>query len=101
MRQSSGAWTVVLAAVGIATGIELHAQQEAEGADVVLPWAYVLNEPAAGAGPPDPDEVVTVPGSGVSMPRSAINIDNGPPGWRPDAHPPVPDIVTCTAGSKP
>ena len=98
MRQSSGAWTVMLAAAGLATGIGLHAQQETEGANAVLPWAYVLNEPAGNAGAPDPDEVVTVPGSSVSMPRSAIGIDNGPPDWHPDGHPTMPEVVARGGG---
>ena len=50
-------------------------QPDAEGANAVLPWAYVLNEPMSGNAPvDDPAEVVTVPGSRVSMPRSAISI---------------------------
>ena len=98
MRQLSGAWTVMLVGVGLAAGMELHAQQETEGANAVLPWAYVLNEPAASADAPDPDEVVTVPGSSVSMPRSAININDGPPDWHPDGHPPMPEVVAHGGG---
>ena len=99
MRQSSSVWTVVpAAAVVFAGGTGLQAQQEGEGAAAVLPWAYVLNDPAVSAEAPDPDEVVTVPGSSVSMPRSAINIDNGPPDWHPDAHPPMPEVVAHGGG---
>ncbi len=98
MRQSSGAWTVTLAAAGLAAGMGLHAQQETEGANAVLPWAYILNEPAENTDAPDPDEVVTVPGSSVSMPRSAINIGNGPPDWHPDGHPPMPEVVARGGG---
>ena len=37
-------------------------QPDAEGANAVLPWAYVLNEPMSGDAPvDDPAEVVTVP----------------------------------------
>lgn len=69
-------------------------QNDEEGANSVIPWAYVLNEPTpAGTEPPDPNEVVTVKGSSISMPRSAININNGPPDWHPDAHPPMPAVV--------
>ena len=76
MRRSI-AWTVVALA---AAGVDLRAQEGAEGAAAVLPWAYVLNDPADDSvAAPDPDEVVTVPGSSLSMPRSAIAIDNGPP----------------------
>ncbi len=98
MQQSSVAWTLVLAAAGIAAGAQLDAQQEPEGAHAVLPWAYVLNDPDASAEAVDPDEVVTVPGSPVSMPRSAINLDNGPPDWHPDAHPPMPEVVASGGG---
>ena len=97
MRQLSSAWMVVLAAA-VAAGPELHAQQETEGANAVLPWAYVLNDPAASTSAPDPDEVVTVPGSSVSMPRSAISLDNGPPDWHPDDHPPMPEVVAHGGG---
>ena len=100
MRQSSGAWTVTLAAAGLAAGMGLHAQQETEGANAVLPWAYILNEPAENTDAPDPDEVVTVPGSSVSMPRSAINIGNGPPDWHPDRHAPMPEVVTRGGGER-
>ena len=97
MRQSSSAWVMVLAAAGLAAGVDLRAQ-ETEGANAVLPWAYVLNEPVENADTPDPDEIVTVPGSSVSMPRSAISIDNGPPDWHPDAHPPMPEVVASGGG---
>ena len=74
----------ILAIGLIVTGAAIaapRAQSSAEGgANAILPWAYVLNEPASGnAEAPDPEEVVTVPDSSVSMPRSAININNGPP----------------------
>ncbi len=66
-------------------------QRDVAGANAVLPWAFVLNDLAPrNADVPDPDEVVTVPGSSVSMPRSAININDGPPDWHPDGHPPMP-----------
>ena len=73
--------------------------QETVGANSVLPWAYVLNEPASGnAEAPDPEEVVTVPDSSVSMPRSAININNGPPDWHPNGHPAMPELVATGGG---
>ena len=97
MQQSKGAWTLALA-VGLAAGMPLNAQEANEGANAVLPWAYVINDPDVTADPVDPDEVVTVPGSSVSMPRSAINIDNGPPDWHPDAHPPMPEVVARGGG---
>ncbi|MCY4511477.1 MAG: hypothetical protein OXG35_31610 [Acidobacteria bacterium] len=98
MRQSSSVWAMVLAAAGLAAGVDVHAQGEAEGANAVLPWAYVLNDPGVTAEAVDPDEVVTVPGSSVSMPRSAIAIDNGPPDWHPDGHPPMPEVVARGGG---
>ncbi len=74
-------------------------QRDMEGANAVLPWAFVLNDPAPpNTDRPDPDEVVTVPGSRVSMPRSAININNGPPDWHPDSHPPMPELVATGGG---
>jgi cytochrome c553 len=81
-------------------GLIAKAQQEqAEGANSVMPWAYVLNDPAPeNLATPDPDEVVTVPGSNVSMTRSSININNGPPDWHPDEHPPMPQVVAKGGG---
>jgi cytochrome c553 len=32
------------------------------------------------------------------MPRSAININNGPPDWHPDGHPPMPELVASGGG---
>ena len=91
----------IAVAIAITTcSLPIYAQQqEADGANAVLPWAYVLNDPAAeNAAVPDPDEVVTVPGSSVSMPRSAININNGPPDWHPDGHPTMPELVATGGG---
>jgi cytochrome c553 len=85
-------------AVGMAAGAA-HAQQDAGGANAVLPWAFVLNDPApAGVEAPDPDEVVTVPGSALSLRRSEISINNGPPDWHPDGHPPMPEVVARGGG---
>ena len=98
MRQSSVAWIVLLAAAGVAAGADAQAQQERDGANAVLPWAYVLNDPVEDAKAPDPHEVVTVPGSSVLMRRSAIAIANGPPDWHPDSHPPMPEVVARGGG---
>ena len=89
-----------VAIVVTSSGTSMYAQQsDVEGANAVLPWAFVLNEPASGnTDAPDPDEVVTVPGSSVSMSRSAININNGPPDWHPDGHPPMPEVVARGGG---
>ena len=98
--RSRYAWLIGFAIALTAHGAPISAQQqEVEGANAVLPWAYVLNDPTpANAEVPDPDEVVTVPGSSVSMPRSAINITNGPPDWHPDGHPPMPELVAKGGG---
>jgi cytochrome c553 len=64
-----------------------------------LPWAFVLDDPRDPAAPaPDPNEVVTVPGSSLSLRRGSITIANGPPDWHPDGHPPMPDIVARGGG---
>lgn len=64
-----------------------------------MPWAFVLNDPApSDAAPPDPDEMVSVPGSELSMRRSDINIRNGPPDWHPDGHPSMPEVVARGGG---
>jgi cytochrome c553 len=77
------------------------ASSSAEGANGVLPWAFVVNDPApSGAAAPDPNEVVTVPGSRLSMRRSDININNGPPDWHPEGHPPMPEIVAKGLGGE-
>ena len=102
MKKVIDARTTVLAAVavvGVAAGGALSAQQDAEGANAVLPWAFVLNDPTPeNATAPDPDEVVTVPGSSLSLRRSEINLNSGPPDWHPDGHPPMPDLVARGGG---
>ena len=98
MRQSCGAGAVALAALVLAAGIELRAQQETEGASAVLPWAYVVNDPSVTPETPDPEEVVTVPGSSLSVRRGDITLANGPPDWHPDAHPPMPEVVARGGG---
>ena len=98
MRQSIGACAVALAALGLAAGMDLRAQQDTAGANAVLPWAYVLNDPSVTAEPPDPDEIVTVPGSSLSMRRGDITLANGPPDWHPDGHPPMPEVVARGGG---
>jgi len=66
----------------------------ARGANAILPWAYVLNDPIPDTAPePDPDEIVSVPGSALSIRRAEINIERGPPDWNPDGRPPMPAIV--------
>lgn len=69
------------------------------GAHETLPWAFVLNDPAPeGTVGPDPDEVVTVPGSTLTLRRGDIGIANGPPDWHPDGHPPMPEVVARGRG---
>ena len=66
----------------------------AESANSVLPWAFVLNDPAPeNVERPDPDEMVSVPGSSLSMRRGDISLSNGPPDWHPDGHPSMPEVV--------
>ncbi|MDZ7779821.1 MAG: cytochrome C-binding protein [Gemmatimonadota bacterium] len=68
--------------------------EPADRANEVLPWAFVLNDPAPDdAEPADPDEIVSVPGSELELRRGDINLDNGPPDWHPDGHPPMPEVV--------
>jgi len=70
-----------------------------ETANDVLPWTFVLNDPTPpGAPVPDPDEIVTVPGSALSMRRGDILLDNGPPDWHPNGHPPMPEVVAKGGG---
>ena len=59
-----------------------------DDAHATLPWAFVVNDPAPEDAPaPDPAEVVTVPGSSLSLRRSDISMANGPPDWHPESHP--------------
>ena len=68
--------------------------QGAEDANAALPWAFVLNSPPnEDAAAADPDEIVSVPGSELSLRRADINIENGPPDWHPDEHPSMPEVV--------
>lgn len=93
-RQLVTSIVLLLSAVGA-----VQAQQEAAGANTVIPWAFVLNDPPkADAEAPDPDAVVSVPGSDISMRRSGISLGSGPPDWHPDGHPPMPPVVASGGG---
>ena len=90
----------IIAAVALASATMSGQEPETEGANAVLPWAYVLNDPVPeGAPSPDPEEVVTVPGSRLSMRRADISINNGPPDWHPESHPTMPDVVATGGGN--
>ena len=87
---------VAAVVAGGAAGATLVAQQSAdEGANAVMPWAYTLNAPPPGDGgpPPDPGEVLRVPGSDVTFRRSELRNLFDPPDWHPDNHPPMPPVV--------
>lgn len=63
-----------------------------------LPWAYPLNPPAPPQGaqpapPPADDSPRSVPGSSVRLRPSQLRDLFNPPDWRPDDHPPMPEIV--------
>ena len=96
--------TVGLLAVLLPSGasssiVSARGLQDVEGANAILPWAFVINDPAPDdAETPDPDEVVSVPGSDLSMRRSDIGIQNGPPDWHPDGHPSMPEVVSRGGG---
>ncbi len=67
---------------------------DAAGANAAMPWAFVVNDPAPpGASAPDANEMVSVPGSSLSLRRADIAIANGPPDWHPEGHPPMPEVV--------
>ena len=90
---------MLLGAMVVLGASQIVIAQQSTGANAVMPWAYVLNDPDAQTGEaPDPEEMVTVPGSDVSMPRSAININTGPPDWHPEGHPPMPELVSSGGG---
>ena len=96
---ATGATVLCTAAVFGGSVQPVGAQQTTGGANAVLPWAFVLNDPTPDdAERPDPEEMVTVPGSPVSMRRADININNGPPDWHPDDHPPMPELVARGGG---
>lgn len=80
-----------------AGSVPLDAWPAQAGHDV-LPWAFVVNDPAPPSGEEDPNEVVTVPGSPVTLRRSQLGIAHGPPDWHPDAHPPMPPVVARGGG---
>jgi len=75
--------------------------QGADGANAALPWAFVLNDPApANQQPPDPNEMVSVPGSALSLRRSDITLANGPPDWHPGGHPSMPETVARSSSAE-
>ena len=97
MNRTSGVAVLVVLVAACAQGGSVGSAaspQGTEGANAALPWAFVVNDPALAAREaPDPNEVVSVPGSRLSLRRSDININNGPPDWHPDGHPPMPEVV--------
>ncbi len=81
----------------VATG----GDQGRTGANAALPWAFVVSDPAPpGREAPDPNEMVSVPGSRLSLRRSDIAIANGPPDWHPDGHPPMPEPVARSSSAE-
>jgi cytochrome c553 len=68
----------------------------AVAADPVDPpdWAYPLNPPTSAAKPPIDDGALKhVPDSAVALTRTQIRDRFAAPDWRPDEHPPMPDVV--------
>lgn len=92
---------VVACASGSSSAVATGPAPERSGANAALPWAFVINDPApAAATAPDPNEVVSVPGSALSLRRSQIAIANGPPDWHPDGHPPMPEPVARSSSAE-
>ena len=95
--------TVVLGVVAAcASGVSVGSTGGLPGtepANSILPWAFVLNDPRPDdAQAPDPDEMVSVPGSSLSLRRGDISLRNGPPDWHPDGHPSMPEAVASGGG---
>src|SRR4051812_8058049 len=67
----------------------------APGAKGVPPsWAYPLNTPGAAAQPAQNDTTPHhVPGSNLALTAAQIAGRDGVPDWRPNGHPPMPEIV--------
>ncbi|MCH2459880.1 MAG: cytochrome C-binding protein [Gemmatimonadetes bacterium] len=102
LRILTGTAVLGILVTACASGISIESTSRppsTELANSILPWAFVLNDPPPdGAEAPDPDEIVSVPGSALSMRRSDININNGPPDWHPDGHPTMPEVVARGGG---
>ena len=56
-------------------------------------WAYPLNPPVAAQAPSDDLTPKHVPGSNVALTAAQIAGRDGVPDWRPNEHPPMPQIV--------
>lgn len=100
MKARIHSWVAGLTAVTMAVAaVVVGRAQAGDGAHAGMPWAFVVNDPVpAGVKPPDPQEVVTVPGSSLSIPRSQISMAIGPPDWHPEGHPPMPPVVARGGG---
>lgn len=58
-------------------------------------FAYAMNNaPPPPATPPDPDGLVTIPGSTLTFTNARIRDFFGPPDWYPQEHPRMPPIVS-------
>jgi cytochrome c553 len=85
--------SVVTSFAVMALIIPVHAQEASHSlAQALLPWAYALNDPAAGH-EQDDGTPKRVPGSTQSFTLSEIRNLYGVPDWHPDDHPEMPDIV--------
>lgn len=64
-------------------------------ADAPPPWAFPVNPPApaAAAAPPSDTGPKRLPGTEVTFTVAQTRDGFNVPDWRPDAHPPMPDIV--------
>ena len=56
-------------------------------------WAYPLNAPGGAQAPADDNSPKHVPGSNVALTAAQIAGRDGVPDWRPNEHPPMPQIV--------
>jgi cytochrome c553 len=91
-----GKWIVVSAAAVAALGGAARAAGEASAPAVSgepPEWAYPLNRDGPPKRPADDGVLCHVPGSTVSLPLAAIFDRFGAVDWRPDSHPPMPDVV--------
>ena len=68
---------------------------DAPAGAVPPPWVYTINTPAP-PGAPAPvadDSPRSVPGSTVRLTRAELGDLFNPPDWRPENHPPPPEVV--------
>jgi cytochrome c553 len=93
--QTAAAPAAATPAQAAAPAMQLEAAPENQNPSLPS-WAYTPPTPSTSTGkrPPDDGTLLHIPGSTVTYTRTQMRGGHGVPDWFPDAHPPMPKIVS-------